>query len=226
MKDYKFLLFDLDDTLLDFSAAEKYALPKLFAAHGVKLTPEIKAIYKEINKALWDALEQGLVTREELMATRFAKTFEQLGERVNGTALDAEYRGYLTESKVFVPDALQVVRQLSQNHELFITSNGISDTQHRRLKITGLAPYFNQVFVSEDTGYQKPMKEFFDYVFERIPNFEEEKTLIVGDSYSADIMGGVAAGIDTCWLNPESKPALSKQPTYTIHRLRQLITLL
>ncbi|MER2108265.1 MAG: YjjG family noncanonical pyrimidine nucleotidase [Solibacillus sp.] len=226
MKQYQFLLFDLDDTLLDFGAAEKHALPKLFAAHGFTLTEDIKAIYKEINGALWDALEQGLVTREELMATRFAKTFEVLGKRVDGIALDTEYRGYLTESKIFVPDALSIVQQLSQQYDLYITSNGISDTQHRRLQITGLAPHFKQVFVSEDTGYQKPMKQFFDYVFERIPQFDEEKTLIVGDSYSADIMGGVAAGIDTCWLNPIGKQAASVEPTYTITQLRQLTSIL
>ena len=226
MKEYKFLLFDLDDTLLDFHAAEQHALPKLFAMHGITLTDEIRALYKQINGALWTALEQGLVTREELMATRFAKTFEALGKCVDGIALDTEYRGYLTESKVFVPDAFSVVQQLSQQYDLFITSNGISDTQHRRLEITGLSPYFKQVFVSEDTGYQKPMKPFFDYVFERIPQFDEQKALIIGDSYSADIMGGAGAGIDTCWLNPTSKQATSVQPTYTISHLRQLLAIL
>lgn len=226
MKQYEFLLFDLDDTLLDFGAAEKYALPKLFAAHGVELTDDVRAIYKEINKGLWDALEQGYVTREELMATRFAKTFETLGYRVDGIAVDKEYRSYLTESKVFVPDAFTVVQQLSKHYKLYITSNGISDTQHKRLHITGLAPYFKEVFVSEDTGYQKPMKPFFDYVFERIPQFDEQKAMIVGDSYSADIIGGAGAGIDTCWLNPTGKQAVSVEPTYTIAHLRQLTTIL
>lgn len=226
MKQYKFLLFDLDDTLLDFHAAEQYALPKLFAAHGFTLTDEIKSIYKEINDALWEALEQGLVTREELMATRFAKTFEALGQQVDGVAIDQEYRGYLTESKVFVPDAFEVVQQLAKRYDLYITSNGISDTQHRRLQVTGLASYFKQVFVSEDTGYQKPMKPFFDYVFERIPQFEAQKTLIIGDSYSADMIGGMAAGIDTCWLNPNGKQATSAEPTYMISQLRQLLTIL
>lgn len=226
MKEYKFLLFDLDDTLLDFHAAEQHALPKLFAMHNVVLTDEVRALYKEINGALWEALEQGHVTREELMATRFAKTFAALGQRVDGIALDQEYRSYLTESKVFVPDAFSVVQHLSKHYELYITSNGISDTQHRRLQVTGLAPYFKQVFVSEDTGYQKPMKPFFDYVFERIPQFDEHKALIVGDSYSADIMGGAGAGIDTCWLNPMSKKAAIVEPTYTITQLRQLTAIL
>ena len=223
MKNYQFLLFDLDDTLLDFGAAEKLALPKLFAAHNFPLTDEVKAVYKEINTGLWDALEAGTITREELMETRFAKTFKHFGFDVNGKDLDTEYRSYLAECKVFVEGAFEVVQALSSDYDLYITSNGISDTQHIRMKHTGLLPYFKDVFVSEDTGYQKPMKPFFDYVFNRIPNFDASKAMIIGDSFSADIVGGAGAGIDTCWLNPQKKVGLSTiHPTYTIEKLQQL----
>lgn len=225
MKDYQFLFFDLDDTLLDFKAAEKWALPKLFAAHNVPLTPEVEDVYREINSGLWHALEQGLITREELMATRFGKTFEHFGRKANGLALDAEYRGYLAESKVFVEGALEVIQTLAPTHELYITSNGISETQNKRLQRTGLAPYFKKVFVSEDTGYQKPMKPFFDYVFDHIPNFDPTKAMIIGDSYSADITGGAMAGIDTCWLNSQQKAPTPIQPTYIIEKLTQLLSI-
>ena len=226
MKDYQFLFFDLDDTLLDFKAAENLALPKLFAAHKFPLTPEVQAVYHEINSGLWQALEQGAITREELMATRFGKTFEHFGHAADGLALDTEYRGYLAESKVFVEGALEVIKTLAPTHALYITSNGIAETQNKRLQVTGLAPYFKQVFVSEDTGYQKPMKPFFDYVFDRIPNFDKAKAMIIGDSYSADITGGARAGIDTCWLNPlQHKPVTDIQATYTIEKLVQLMPL-
>lgn len=224
MKAYQFLFFDLDDTLLDFKAAEKLALPKLFHAHDFPLTPEVEGVYHEINSALWHSLEQGLITREQLMGTRFGKTFEHFGRKANGLALDAEYRDYLAESKVFVEGALEVIQSLASSYELYITSNGVSETQNKRLQVTGLAPYFKQVFVSEDTGYQKPMKPFFDYVFNHIPNFDPTKAMIIGDSYSADITGGAGAGIDTCWLNPLQKAPLSSiQPTYTIENLAQLV---
>ena len=94
MKQYQFLFFDLDDTLLDFHAAETLALPKLFEAHQVPLTPEIHSVYKEINAGLWQALEEGQITREQLLETRFGKTFEHFGRKVDGLALDAEYRSY------------------------------------------------------------------------------------------------------------------------------------
>ena len=226
MKNYQFLLFDLDDTLLDFGAAERIALPKLFETHGFPLTPEIEDVYHKINSGLWQALEEGTITREQLMATRFAKTFEHFGRQVNGRELDAEYRSYLTDSKVFVEGAFEVIKQLAPNYELYITSNGISETQNKRLEVTGLAPYFKQVFVSGNTGFQKPMKAFFDHVFDRIPNFEPQQAMIIGDSYSADILGGYGAGIDTCWLNPQKKPIQAVQPTYTIERISQLVTIL
>lgn len=227
MKDYQFLFFDLDDTLLDFKAADKLALPKLFAAHDFPLTPEVEHVYHEINSELWNSLEQGLITRQELMATRFGKTFEHFGRTADGLALDAEYRSYLAESKVFVEGALETIQLLAPKYELYITSNGISETQYKRLQVTGLAPYFKQVFVSEDTGYQKPMKPFFDYVFDHIPHFDLTKAMIIGDSYSADIIGGAGAGIDTCWLNPLKKaPASTVQPTYTIEKLEKLVALL
>jgi 2-haloacid dehalogenase len=227
MKQYQFLLFDLDDTLLDFHAAETFALPKLFEAHQFSLTPEVRNVYKEINAGLWQALEEGQITREQLMETRFGKTFEHFGKKVDGRALDTEYRSYLEECKVFVEGAFEVIQALAPTYELYITSNGISDTQFKRLELTGLSPYFKQVFVSEHTGYQKPMKQFFDYVFERIPHFNPAKALIIGDSYSADIVGGAGAGIDTCWLNPLHKEATRDiQPTYTIEKLEQLLLIL
>ena len=226
MKNYQFLLFDLDDTLLDFKAAERLALPKLFEAHQLPLTAQIEAVYREINTGLWQSLEEGLITRDLLMETRFGKTFEHFGHTVDGRALDAEYRGYLAESKVFVEGAFELIQILAPEYELYITSNGLAETQVKRLQVTGLAPYFKQVFVSENTGYQKPMKPFFDYVFERIPNFDPNKAMIIGDSYSADIIGGANAGIDTCWLNPFNKLPATIRPTYEIQKLDQLLPII
>lgn len=223
MKNYRNLLFDLDDTLLDFGAAEKQALPKIFETLGVALTDEVRAKYKEINTGLWQALEEGTITREQLMEGRFAITLKHFGVEVDGKAVDARYRSFLAESKVFVEGAFDIIQQLSKDYDLYIVSNGISETQHKRLHHTGLYPYFKGIFVSEDTGYQKPMKPFFDYVFERIANFDLKETLIIGDSFSADMIGGAGAGIDTCWLNPSAKQNTTTiQPTYEIRKLMQL----
>ncbi|WP_042477195.1 YjjG family noncanonical pyrimidine nucleotidase [Bacillus ndiopicus] len=223
MKKYQHLLFDLDDTLLDFGAAEDMALHRLFEEQGIPLTEDVEVKYRQINAGLWTRFEHGEITRDEVITTRFAKLFEAFGQEVDGEQFDEKYRNYLAESKVFVPGAWELVNQLAHKFDLYLVTNGVSTTQYKRLQITGLAPLFKNVFVSEDTGYQKPMKGYFDYVFDRIPNFNTEAALIIGDSFSADIVGGIHAGIDTCWFNQQGKQGVENyEPTYEITELQQL----
>lgn len=227
MREYKFLLFDLDDTLLDFSAAEDFALHRLFEEEGLTLTQEIENTYRQINSSLWRQFEEGAITRDEVTSTRFAKLFTIYGKQVDGKLFDDKYRNHLAECKTFIEGAWELISDLATKYQLYIVTNGVSATQYKRLDITGLAPLFNNVFVSEDTGFQKPMLGFFDYVFDRIPEFKKEEALIIGDSFSADIIGGINAGIDTCWLNRHNKVNESdKKPTYEIQKLQQLYTIL
>ncbi|MEO4054991.1 YjjG family noncanonical pyrimidine nucleotidase [Solibacillus sp. CAU 1738] len=227
MGKYRNLLFDLDDTLLDFGAAEDWALHRLFEEEGITLTTEIESKYRQINSDLWKQFEEGSITREELMTTRFAKLFHVYGKEVDGGLYDKKYRDHLAESKVFVDGAWELINNLADEYNLYVVTNGVSTTQYKRLNITGLAPLFKDVFVSEDTGYQKPMIGYFDYVFKRIPNFSENETLIIGDSFTADIVGGLNAGIDTCWLNRHNKVNVTdEKPTYEIQKLQQLYMIL
>ncbi|MDK8179953.1 YjjG family noncanonical pyrimidine nucleotidase [Paenibacillus sp. UMB4589-SE434] len=227
MQKYKTLLFDVDDTLLDFGAAEKLALEMLFKGEQALLTPEIEANYKKINHALWKSFEEGKLDRDEVVNTRFSILFKQYGKDVDGTVLENNYRTYLEQGHQLVNGAFDLIMDLHQKYDLYIVSNGVSKTQYKRLRDSGLYPMFKDIFVSEDTGFQKPMKEYFDYVFARIPNFAAEQTLIVGDSLSADIKGGHLAGIDTCWFNPEMIPNHSDIiATYQIQKLVELYPIL
>ena len=227
MKKYKTLLFDVDDTLLDFQKAEKSALRMLFEEKGMSLTSEIEAQYKKINKSLWTAFEEGEINRDEVVNTRFSILFKEYGEEVDGILFENNYRSYLEEGNQLMEGALQFINQIQSEYDLYIVTNGISKTQDKRLRNAGLHALFQDVFVSEDTGFQKPMKEYFDYVFERIPNFAPEEGLIIGDSLSADIKGGYVAGIDTCWFNPERKLNDSGIiPTYEVHNFEELEALL
>ncbi|WP_318582729.1 YjjG family noncanonical pyrimidine nucleotidase [Bacillus paranthracis] len=227
MKKYKTLLFDVDDTLLDFQKAEKSALRMLFEEKGMFLTSEIEAQYKKINKSLWTAFEEGEINRDEVVNTRFSILFKEYGEEVDGILFENNYRSYLEEGNQLMEGALQFINQIQSEYDLYIVTNGISKTQDKRLRNAGLHALFQDIFVSEDTGYQKPMKEYFDYVFERIPNFVPEEGLIIGDSLSADMKGGYVAGIDTCWFNPERKLNDSGIiPTYEVHNFEELYALL
>lgn len=227
MKKYKTLFFDADDTLLDFGAAENLALRLLFKEQKINLTAELEAHYKELNQGLWRAHEEGKIERDELLNTRFSLLFKEYDKEVDGVLLEENYRMCLEEGHQLVNGALELMNELQKKYDLYIVTNGVSKTQDRRLRDSGLHPFFKDVFVSEDTGYQKPMKEYFDYVFARIPNFSLEHGLIIGDSLSSDIKGGMLAGLDTCWFNPKVKPNNTEiQPTYQIQKLGELFQIL
>lgn len=227
MKHYQTLLFDVDDTLLDFGATEDAALIKLFKDQQLTLTTEIKEHYKKLNSRLWKAYEDGEMERDVVVNTRFSILFEQYGLQVDGVALENNYRKYLSEGHFLVNGAVELIQQLSKQFDLYIVTNGESQTQYKRLNDSGLYPYFKNIFVSEDTGFQKPMKEFFDFVFSKIEDFDLESTLIIGDSLSADITGGFRAGIDTCWVNLKKKENHTNIiTTYEINNLNELYEIL
>jgi len=227
LKNYKTLLFDIDNTLLDFSASETAALQRLFKGQNFPLTPEVKARYKTINQGLWTAFEEGKIDRDEVMNTRFSILFKEYGLEVDGVLLEKTYHSYLKEGHQLINGALELIKDLQNQFDLYIVTNGDSETQYKRLHDSGLYLLFKDIFVSEDTGYQKPMKEYFDYVFERIPNLSLESTLIIGDSLSADIKGGQMAGIDTCWFNPGMIPnEIAILPTYEIQKLKEVYQVL
>jgi len=227
LKTYKTLLFDLDNTLLDFSAAEDIAFRKMVADQGFSYSDTLKKDYQILNQKLWQAYERGEKSRDEVVTTRFSLFFETLGKEVDGILLENRYRLYLEEGNQLMDGALELMKELSLRFDLYIVTNGVSETQDKRLKSSGLFPFFKGVFVSEDTGFQKPMKEFFDWCFAKVPNIDIETTLIIGDSLSADIQGGINVGMDTCWINPfKVKNTSAIQPTYEISHLNELRELL
>ncbi|GCF94101.1 noncanonical pyrimidine nucleotidase, YjjG family protein [Enterococcus florum] len=223
---YTTVLFDIDDTLLDFKDAEAQALNKLFQELGLPDDPNQKLEYKEMNRGLWQQHEAGLLSREELLATRFSRFFERYNKQVDGPATEARYRYYLNQGHKRIEHALELVQRLSQSKDLYVVTNGVSVTQRQRLHQSGLAPFFKKLFISEELGVHKPMREFFEIVFKEIPQINKKETVIIGDSLTSDIQGGVTAGIDTIWMNPTGKKAEVIQPTYQIQRLTDLYGIL
>ena len=134
----------------------------------------------KINKSLWTAFEEGEISRDEVVNTRFSILFKEYGEEVDGILFENNYRSYLEEGNQLMEGALQFINQIQSQYDLYIVTNGISKTQDKRLRNAGLHALFQDIFVSEDTGYQKPMKEYFDYVFERILTLFLKKGSLLG----------------------------------------------
>ena len=223
----EFLFLDLDDTILDFHKAERIAIAKTIRDFGVEPTEEILARYHVINKWHWEQLELGTMTRAQVLENRFKVLFEELGVEVNATQVARTYEKNLSQGHWFLPGAEETVDALSKKYRLFLASNGTASVQKGRMTSANLYRFFETVFVSQEIGHNKPSKAYFDACFASIPGFDPEKAMIVGDSLSSDILGGINAGIKTVWVNPDHKKAPDHiRPDYEIEALHQLPALL
>lgn len=225
---YKFLLFDLDHTLLDFDPAEDVALSHLLKEEGVEDIQAYKDYYVPMNKTLWKDLELKKITKQELVNTRFAKLFAHFGIEKDGAYLAERYQFFLSKQGQIFPGVEDLLKKLiHQGFELYAATNGITFIQTGRLEQSGIAPYFKEIFISEQLHTQKPDAAFYEKIGARIPNFDKDHALMIGDSLSADIQGGNNAGIDTIWYNPHHlENKTQAQPTYEVDSYQALLEIL
>lgn len=220
------LFLDLDDTILDFKKAERIAISATIREFGVEPTEEVLHRYHIINKAHWEMLERGEQTRAQILVNRFAVLFRELGVEADAERCARRYEVNLGKGHYFLPGAEEAVKKLHQRFRLFLASNGTASVQHGRMTSAGLYPYFEKVFVSQEIGHNKPSLEYFQACFDQIPGFEKSRCIMVGDSLSSDILGGINAGITTCWVNPEGKDPGAIHPDYQIRSITELEALL
>ena len=228
---FKTIFLDLDDTILDFGAAERVAVSKTFREIGLEPTDALVRRYSEINQQQWECFERGEITRDTVLVRRFEVLFRELGLNEDAVAASAavedSYRGHLAEGHYFVEGAEDILAYLAPKYDLYLASNGVAETQYARLASAGIAPYFREIFISETTGHHKPERAYFEYCFAHIPNFDPSAALMIGDSLTSDIRGGKNAGIATCWFNLRHKENRTDiRPDYEIHALSELKTLL
>ena len=223
----EFLLLDLDDTILDFHKAERIAIGKTIRDFGVEPTDAVLERYRAINKYHWECLEKGTMTREQVLLGRFAMLFQELGVPVDAEKCARQYERNLSIGHYFLPGAEEAMEVLYRKYRLFLTSNGTASVQKGRMTSANLYRFFEKVFVSQELGATKPSREYFDRAFSQVPEFDPAKAMIVGDSPSSDIKGGINAGIRTCWINPGHLTAPADiQPDFQLEALAQLPALL
>ncbi|MBR5797547.1 MAG: YjjG family noncanonical pyrimidine nucleotidase [Clostridia bacterium] len=232
MKKYTYLLFDVDNTLLDFDRSEHAAMADALREHGFAADDDIIAKYALINDEHWELLERGEMDRETLVWHRFQVLGEVCGlPPMDPVAFAKSYIKHLTHKSFLMDGALPVCEQLAKEYTLVAITNGNAGVQHGRFDPSPLFPLFKDAFISEDIGYNKPAQQYFDAVAAALPDLEPSRALVIGDSLSSDITGGVRWGCDTCWLclneqNRGAAQAKGLNPTYTISHLRELLDIL
>ena len=223
---YTTLFLDLDNTLLDFDKAEEVAIEKVLRKYDLPHDKETIKLYSAINLSFWKRFEKGEIPKDAIFEGRFKKLLQELNEDRHTALISDDYCGFLSEGYFVVNGADSILDYLkNKGYYICATTNGFAFTQKKRVEHSGLECYFDKVFISEHIGHQKPEKEYFDCVINNIPEKNRKNILIIGDSQSSDILGGINSGIDTCWYNPKNEEAKINS-NFVINSLEELKNIL
>lgn len=226
MKKYKTLIFDADDTLFDFKASEKMALKITLETYGVTCDEETYELYKRINEEHWKDLELGKTTQAILKYKRFEDLFTILKLSADVEKVADEYLENLSHQGILLDGAYELIESLSAQYSIYIITNGITNVQKGRFQHASIMAFVKAIVISEEAGANKPNPEIFHYWNTLYGPFEKSEVLMIGDSLSSDIQGGINYGIDTCWFNPEGQETHLIQPTYMADHYQAIKNLL
>ena len=224
----EFLLIDLDNTILDFTRSEYEALGKTLRAFGLEPTAAVRARYSQINHDHWERLERKELTRQQVVVGRFETLLREFGQVADAQAMSSAYEDNLAYGQQhYLPGAEEALERLGRKYRLYLVTNGTAHVSRPKLQSSGAGKYFREVFISQEMGADKPSMEYFRACFGKIPGFDVSRAMIVGDSLTSDIQGGINAGMRTCWVNPGHKKGREDIPAdYEIENLSQLEELL
>lgn len=205
MSKYTTLLFDADATLLDFKRSETEAVIECLNTYGLPSTPDVIEKYSQINAEYWKMLERGEIEKEKLYIARWQTLIDFYGFDCSAEDIGHDYPERLAEKSYVLDGAVELCESLHGKFNMYIVTNGQKMVQQKRLFPSPVFKYFDKCFISEDIGHEKPSVKYFEKVIEQIPQYDPEKTIIIGDSLTSDMQGGINIGIDTCWYNPSGK---------------------
>ncbi|MBR5515703.1 MAG: YjjG family noncanonical pyrimidine nucleotidase [Clostridia bacterium] len=222
---YSTILFDSDDTLLDFHASERKAIFEAFEQAKLYFDQEMLAVYSDINKSLWRALERAELTTDELLVERFRRFFEKYGYKKDPKEMNDLYFHCLADTDFVIDGAVEVLENLKDKYELNIITNGVGFIQSSRLEKSDIRKYFKRIFISGEIGANKPSKVFFDHVLAAVEEKDRSKILVIGDSLTSDIKGAANCGLDSIYIGDESKITDIK-PTYTVSKISEILNII
>ena len=206
---FKVLLWDLDNTILDFNLAQANSLKAAFERYGLGIcSEEIIDCFARINTAHWQLLEEGRITKDEVYKFRFEALLNEIGKTgaVDPFELNSAFENGICNTISFLDDSFNLLCSLKDEYALYCITNGATDIQKKRLQDSRLNELFIKAFISDEIGFDKPNKEFFDFALANIIPCKKEEILIIGDSLTSDMKGANNAGIKCCWYNPNSAP--------------------
>jgi 2-haloacid dehalogenase len=220
---YDIILMDLDNTILDFNAAEKDSFKEILKETGLTYTDELLEQYKKINQSLWHKLEQGKIAKEIVLNTRFSEFFKLYDIQINGKEIEKKYRFYLDNSSALIPNAESTLVKLKEmGKRIYSASNGVYSTQMKRLSNASIINLFDGHFISEIIKYEKPSPYFFDFCIRNLSEAPKSSILMVGDSPTSDIQGAINSGIDACFYQYD-KNSTCTYSKYTICDISKLL---
>lgn len=225
---YKIIIFDADETLFDFKKSERDAFKSTMLEFNIEYDANYHLeVYKDINTVIWKEFEDGLITQKKLKIERFKRLSDKLNIRFDEVNFAKSYMKHLSFASFLYDDSIDVIESLHKNYKLSIITNGLKDVQNNRIRNSTIAKYFEDIVISEEVEVSKPDPKIFELSLKNINHTDKNKVLIVGDSLTSDIQGGINFGIDTCWFNPNkivNKTGI--EPTYEISNLKELQNIL
>lgn len=225
---YEVILFDADETLYDFKKSEREAFKNTIVKLGIKYDENYHfKTYQEINKAIWKEFEEGILAQEKINLERFKRFSQKLNIGIDETSIAKTYIEHLADASFLYDGSIELIENLSKFYKLAIVTNGLTLVQDKRIRKSIIAKYFQDIVISEEILISKPNPKIFEYVLKNLNHTDKSKVLIVGDSLTSDIQGGINFGIDTCWYNPNKiSNETSIKPTYEISNFNELESLL
>ncbi len=220
------VFIDIDDTLLDFTKCANDAIKSACNKFGVPYTTTLVDTFHPINLDLWHRLEKKEVTKEKLFDTRFQIVFDKLGIKADGIAFETAFRENFHESAILVDGARDLLEYLRSKYKVYVASNASMHQQTNRMKKAELDGYIDGYFVSEEIGFPKPQKEFFDACFKALPDVKPQDVVMIGDSLSADIKGACEYGLKTIWYNHRNEPTSDVKCDYIVSQLSEVKNIL
>lgn len=207
----KWIFFDLDDTIWNFSENSTKSLHKVYALSPIlrklfKTVEEFIEIYHRNNFLMWELLSQGRIDSKQLKVERWRTTLATRQFEVLTAVceeLDTTYLDLLAKEKEMIPGVEDILTRVSKEYLIGVLSNGFADTQYKKLRNSGLDKFVTRTIVSEEIGINKPDKRLFEYAMEETG--ATGRILMVGDNPISDIYGALRAGWYAIWYNPKGK---------------------